>query len=85
MASVPDEILPKLGRLFEDVLELDSISLTRNTTAEDVAGWDSVANVRLMIETEREFKVKFTTAEITSLSNVGELVDLIIAKRSKGR
>jgi acyl carrier protein len=29
---------------------------------------------------EREFKIKFTTAEVTGMKNVGELSDLIARK-----
>jgi acyl carrier protein len=51
----------------------DEIVLSQATVAADVAGWDSLANVRLMIATERTFGIKFTAAEIGNMKNVGDL------------
>ncbi len=44
---------------------------------------DSLNNIRLMAEIESEFGLKFRTAEITGLDNVGELVANIEARGTK--
>ena len=36
--------------------------------------------LNLVLLTEQEFGIKFTTAEVARLANVGEFVDLIINK-----
>ena len=72
-----EEILKRLAFLIRDLLELDDLSLTRMTTANDVEGWDSLAHVRIVVAAEQEFGVRFSTGEITSLKTVGDLVDLI--------
>ena len=46
-------------------------------TASDVEDWDSLNHINLIVAVEREFKVKFTTAEVSGLKNVGDLMDLI--------
>ena len=71
------EILPKIIEIVRDELDDDSIALTRETKARDVEGWDSLAHVRIVIAVETAFSARFGTAEITSLSDVGELVDLV--------
>jgi acyl carrier protein len=71
------DILSKLASLIEDLLELDNLVLTRSTTANDVPGWDSLAHVRIVVAAEQAFGVRFSTGEITSLKNVGDLEDLI--------
>jgi acyl carrier protein len=77
------DILTRLTILFRNVLDDDEIVLSRATVAADVAGWDSLANVRLMIATERTFGIKFTAAEIGNLKNVGDLIALIRGKPAK--
>ena len=49
-------------------------------TAEDIEMWDSLTHIELIVALEREFRVKFTTGEVTKLKNVGDLVYLIQAK-----
>jgi hypothetical protein len=45
-----------------------------------VEGWDSGRHVSPKIELEEAFGVKFTSAQVAGLKNVGEPVDLIDAK-----
>lgn len=72
-----DAILARLTDIVRDQLDDDDIMLAHNTLASDVEGWDSLAHVRIVVAAEEEFGVRFETAEIASLKNVGALVDLI--------
>ncbi|HEV8043274.1 MAG TPA: acyl carrier protein [Bryobacteraceae bacterium] len=67
------EILAKLTPVFRDVLDNDRIALAPEMTARDVEGWDSLANIRLMITIEEEFRVKFDVGEFQEYRNVGDL------------
>ncbi len=49
-------------------------------TANDVPGWDSLSHIDLLVGLENHFRVKFTTAEISRLKNVGDLLSLIRQK-----
>ena len=73
-------IYAKLTQIFRAILDNDEVVLTAGTTAEDVPGWDSMNHIFLVVETERQFGVKFQTAEMEELKNVGELVQLIGSK-----
>jgi acyl carrier protein len=70
------DTLSRLNEVFCDVFD-DELEVTRQTTAQDVEGWDSLMHVTLMVNVERVFGVKFTIAEIAGLKNVGELADMI--------
>ena len=50
--------------------------------AHDFEGWDSLAHIGIIISLEEEFNLKFSIGEITSLKNIGELIDLIKKKKS---
>jgi acyl carrier protein len=73
-------IYARLTEIFEDVFDDDSIVLTAELSAKDVDGWDSLTHIRLLLTVERAFKIKFSTAEIGKLENVGDLVSLIEAR-----
>jgi acyl carrier protein len=73
----------KLNAIFRETLGNDAIALTPETTAEDVPEWDSMNHIFLVVEIERSFGVKFQTAEMEELRNVGELAQLIRSKQPK--
>jgi acyl carrier protein len=72
-----EEILQELSSVFRDVFDDETITLRPETTAEDIDGWDSQAHVTLVVATEMRFGVRFRTAELESLRNVGDFVRLI--------
>jgi acyl carrier protein len=74
------QIYERLTRLFQDIFDDDSISVTPELSAKDVDGWDSITHIRLMLTVEKAFKVKFSTSEISNLQNIGDLVALIKAR-----
>jgi acyl carrier protein len=76
---VPD-ILERLQPLFRDVLDNPKLTVTRDSNGTNVEGWDSLAHINLVSETEREFGVRFALGELESLKNVGDMVDLIAVK-----
>jgi acyl carrier protein len=78
------EIYARLTQVFRDVFDDDAIVLRSDTMADDVAGWDSQAHVNLVVAAEMQFGIRFRTAELESLHNVGEFVQLI-AQKTAGR
>lgn len=77
------DVLNKLNDIFRDLFDLPDLQLNEAMSAEDIDEWDSVNHVMLVVEIERQFKVKFHTAEVEEMKNVGDLVKLIVAKLGK--
>ena len=75
-------MLGQLSAIMQEVLDDPNLSLTPATTADDVEGWDSMSNITFVVEVERRFGIKFNTAEIEEMRNVGDMLDIIAAKRS---
>ncbi len=71
------EIFATLKEIFEDILDLEDVVLTDETTADDVDGWDSLVHITLISEIESEFGIKFPMKNVLTMKNVGELVDII--------
>jgi acyl carrier protein len=68
--------------VFRDLFDDDTLQLRPDMTAADVEAWDSLTHINLIVDIEREFKVRFTTGEITGLKTVGDLAALVDKKRS---
>lgn len=77
------DMMEEVRDVFRRVFEQDDLHVTRETVAADVPGWDSLMHVTLLLTVERELGVRFTTSEIAGLQNVGEIADLVVAKRRR--
>ena len=79
---MPDYQL-ELQEIFRNLFDDDDIQIDPKTTAADIRGWDSLNNVKLMVQIEKKFAIRFSTGEVVSLKNVGELLKLIEAKAKR--
>lgn len=73
-------ILSQVETIFRDVLDNEDIVLTDTTTANDVDDWDSLTHIQLIVAIEKYFRIKFTSREILSWNNVGEMISCIVTK-----
>jgi acyl carrier protein len=75
-----DDLERSLNDVFREVFDQDDLQVSRSTTAADVAGWDSLKHIDLIVAVEDRFGVRFKTAEVARLDDVGALIDLLRAK-----
>lgn len=73
-------IYERLNKVFRKVFDDESITVKAKTTANDIEDWDSLEHINLIAAVEREFKVKFSMKQVSSMKNVGEMVDIIEGK-----
>lgn len=74
------DVFKELTAVFHDVFDDDSIVLSPEMTANDIDGWDSQTHVMLTVAAEQRFGIKFKTAELESLRNVGHFAQVISTK-----
>ena len=67
-------ILAQLAALLAELLKRPTVSLTMDTTAADVDGWDSLIMLTFMFGVERHFGVTFKSGEMDRFKTVGDLV-----------
>ena len=77
MGDARMEFKPKLNQVFRKVFDDDSIEIFDEMTAKDIALWDSLMHVILVVAIEKEFGVRFNAAQMGKLKNVGEMLDFI--------
>ena len=80
MTMTREEVFEKLNEIFRDFFDDDEIELTDETTADDIEDWDSLEHVNLIVAIEDWFDMKFTMGEVTTMKNVGAMVDIIMER-----
>lgn len=73
-------ISDKLKQVILAELGIDDFAIADETVASEVPGWDSLNHVRVISAVEDAFHVRFKTAEIVRLKNVGQLQALLDGK-----
>ncbi len=74
------EIYKVLDKVFQDVFDDPKIHVNDGTTADDIDAWDSLEHINLIAAVEKKFKVRFKMKEVSTMKNVGEMVDIIQAR-----
>ena len=74
------DLLLQVSEIFIDTLDNESLVVEETTQATDVDEWDSLTHIMMVVAIEKYFKIQFTSKEIQSWSNVGEMINTISAK-----
>lgn len=74
------EVFDRLNKVFQDVFDDESITVSDTTTSDDIEDWDSLEHINLVVAVENEFEVKFNMGEVNKMKNVGEMVDIILQR-----
>ncbi len=80
MKKTTEDILAELTPIFCDVFELDDVTLTLETTANDIEAWDSLAHIQLIMALGSHFNVRFSSQEIIGWKSVADIVASIQAQ-----
>jgi acyl carrier protein len=72
--------MARLVPLFRDVLNDDYLTVTEESNAETMPGYDSLAHIDVITAIEQEFGIQFEFAELVPLRKVGDMVALIERK-----
>ncbi len=80
MTTIQSAERTRAQNVFREVFEDPDLNVTEKTVAADVPAWDSLNHINLVLALEEEFGVEFTTPEVTSMSNVGDLFALLARK-----
>lgn len=71
------QIFDAVQEIFRDNFDDPALTLTRETCADDIEGWDSLEQINLLSACEAEFSLHFQLSDVRGLRNVGDLLDLI--------
>jgi acyl carrier protein len=72
-----DKIFDKMEEIFTDIMDLKDIKLNDETSADDIEEWDSLSHIQIIVAIEKAFGIKFSSQEMITWKNVGDMVDCI--------
>ena len=73
-------ITARLTDVFREVFDDDSLVLREEMAAKDLDEWDSLNHITLVLAVEKEFFVQLNAAEVGTLTNVGQMIDLLVTR-----
>lgn len=80
---MPDT-LTILQDIVRDVFGDDDLTISRETGADDIEGWDSMMHINVIIAVEKRLGIRFAAAESAGLKeagqNLGSFCDLVERK-----
>ena len=74
------EIFDKVQEVFREVLEDEELIIKEEYNASDIAEWDSLTHILLVVETEKKLGVKFLSSEIANWKDIGAMISAIQTK-----
>lgn len=74
------DILKKLNEIFCDVFDEDNLVLEEEMTADDIEGWDSLAQISILATAQDEFNIQLSISDTRHLKNIGALIDIVEQK-----
>lgn len=76
-------MLERVSRVMQNVFSVPAdLTVTSETSAVDVEGWDSLSHSLFILAVEDEFGIDLPLDKTYEMQNIGELVDLIAAGSS---
>jgi acyl carrier protein len=73
-------IMPELEQVFRKVFNSESLIISRDMSANDVDGWNSLNHMILVSEVEKAFSIRLKLKDLNKMHNVGDMIDIILSK-----
>jgi acyl carrier protein len=71
----------QVNLIFQEVFDDPELFVRPETSPSEIADWDSVAQVKLVLAIEEAFGIRFTTDEVASLHCVGDFITALNRRR----
>ncbi|MBQ0111268.1 MAG: acyl carrier protein [Oscillospiraceae bacterium] len=71
------EILEKLTVVFRDVFDDETITISEDTTPEDIEGWDSLQHITLLSAIGEEFEYGFSLDQMIEIHSVKDMIAVL--------
>ena len=74
------ELFNGVQDIFRDIFDEDGMVIENSTNSVTIEDWDSLNHINLVSAIEKEFKIKFALKELSTLNNVGSIIDSVLEK-----
>lgn len=66
-----------LQRILREILDDDALTVCADTDLNTIAGFDSVAKVKVVLALEEQFDIRFTTDEVAEAHTAGDFLQAV--------
>jgi acyl carrier protein len=70
-------MLDKVRQIIADITHNNVSSVTAKSSSQNLDGWDSVAQINIIVAIEEEFGITFDPEEIHTLDSVEKIVNVV--------
>ena len=74
-------VINRLNLIFQEVFDNPALVIRPETSPSDIADWDSVAQLKLVLAIQEAFGTQFATDEVDSLICVGDFIAALARRR----
>ncbi len=75
-----DRLLEQVKQTIADTLKVDIKTIADDATQDDVAAWDSMGHLNIIMELERRFSVSFSTEEAINSLSIPKIIETLKGK-----
>jgi len=76
-----DDVLTKVRGVLKELFGVDPQSISLETKAFDVPGWDSVGHLSLCGALEEAFGIQFDARDLAAINSVSTIISIIDTKK----
>ena len=69
-----------IRQILSNILQIDINDISDDTSINEVDKWDSLNHLKISIEIEKKFKIKFSPSEIETIINYKKILNLVELK-----
>ena len=70
-------MLDRIRQIVADITQNDIASVTTDSNSQNLDGWDSLAQINIIVAIEEEFGVAFSAEEMHALNSVKKIIDAL--------
>lgn len=75
--------MKSLKTIISEVMHISASKVSDRTSPQNVKKWDSLRGLLLVNALENNYKVKFTTQDMMSIKNVGDIKKILKKRKVK--
>lgn len=73
--------LETIKKIVSEILKVDTSLVNLESGSKNIPGWDSLSNIHIISEIEKNFGVSFSLDEILSFKKIDDIIKVIITKK----
>jgi len=75
-----EQITQQVIQVFETILKHQNFSATETLSNKKIAGYDSMTQINIIAELEKQFAIRFQLKELAKITSIDSIVEIIQEK-----